>query len=159
MADGGDANGHEHDGSTGTDTDGEGGTYTLLIRLAEPATVAVGALGDHALAAGWYAYTGNALGPGGFARVARHRRVASGDRDVRHWHVDYLLGHPAAALEAAVTSPGLDAECAVARAVEGERVPGFGVSDCSCRSHLAFAPERDRLERSVGDAHATHRSA
>ncbi len=71
-----------------------GGTYTLLIALAKPATIAVGALGECEFSAGRYAYTGSAFGPGGFSRVDRHREVASGDRDVRHWHIDYLLGHP-----------------------------------------------------------------
>ena len=71
-----------------------GGTYTLLLSLPDPTTVAVGALGEFDLPAGAYAYTGSALGTGGFARVERHRRVARGDHDVRHWHVDHLTGHP-----------------------------------------------------------------
>jgi len=113
-----------------------GGTYTLVVRLAAPATVTVGALGDRALPAGWYAYTGSALGPGGFARVDRHRDLAAGERDTRHWHVDYLLGHPAASVASVIYAGGVDVECAVAATLDGDPVPGFGASDCGCSSHL-----------------------
>jgi endonuclease-3 len=139
---------------SGGTADGSGGVYTLLIGLDTAADVAVGALGTIQFDAGRYAYTGSALGPGGFARVDRHRELAAGKRDARHWHVDYLLGHPDARVEAVVTSPGVDAECAVARAIEGREVPGFGASDCGCDSHLAFALERTVLEASVRSAHA-----
>jgi len=90
-----------------------GGSYTLVVDLASDAALDVGALGTHALPAGAYAYTGSALGAGGFSRVDRHRRTARGDHDVRHWHVDYLLGHPAARIDRVVRSVGVDVECAV----------------------------------------------
>ena len=134
------------------------GIYTLLIRLDAPAEITVGALGERTFDRGWYAYTGSALGPGGFARVERHRELAVGDRNARHWHVDYLLGHPNATLEEAVTSPGTGAECSVARGVEGRAVPGVGASDCDCDSHLSFAPEQSTLEASVRKAHRAVRS-
>lgn len=132
-----------------------GGTYTLLIELANDATVTVGAAGERPLSAGWYAYTGSALGPGGFARVDRHRRVAKGEHDVRHWHVDHVLGHSVSALAAAVRSPELDAECPVARAVAEatEPVPGVGATDCDCGSHLAFATRSQLLRGAVRRAH------
>jgi Uri superfamily endonuclease len=99
----------------GADRDGAtGGTYTLLIALEEDASVETGSLGTVELPAGHYAYTGSALGPGGFARVDRHREVAAGERDVRQWHVDHLLGQEAATATAAIRSPGGDVECAVA---------------------------------------------
>ena len=134
-----------------------GGTYTLLIQLAEPATVGFGAAGERDLDAGWFAYTGSALGRGGFARVERHSRVAAGDHDVRHWHVDYLLGHEAARLGDDVRSPGVDAECVVARAIVAspgvEPVRGVGATDCDCGGHLAFARDRSTLVRAVRAAH------
>ncbi|PSP65514.1 DUF123 domain-containing protein [Halobacteriales archaeon QH_8_64_26] len=130
------------------------GTYTLLIELEANAEIGVGALGLRDFPAGWYAYTGSAFGTGGFSRVDRHRRVAAGDHDVRHWHIDYLLGHPAVRLDAVRTSAGLDAECRVARALPGERVAGFGASDCGCDSHLAYATERTILSRAIGNAYA-----
>ena len=131
----------------------ETGTYTLLVELTEPATIEVGALGEFGFAAGAYAYTGSAFGPGGFARVERHRELAAGERDARHWHVDYLLGHHAASVDRVITTPGADVECTVARAIEGERVPAFGASDCGCDSHLVYGPDRAALVWSVEQAH------
>lgn len=137
-----------------------GGTYTLLVWLTEPAVVEVGAVGAVDLREGWYAYTGSALGPGGFARIDRHRQVDSGDRDVRHWHVDSLLGHPDTGLASAVRSDGVDAECAVARriGITADPVPGFGATDCACNSHLTFDRARSTLEAAVRGAHGAVRS-
>jgi Uri superfamily endonuclease len=123
-----------------------GGTYTLLVTVDRDVALAVGALGTVELAAGTYAYTGSAFGPGGFARVDRHRELAAGDRAGTHWHVDYLLDHDAATVAAVVTTPERDVECAVAR-----RLPagpdGFGASDCDCDGHLAADVARDAVER------------
>ncbi|MFB6271172.1 MAG: DUF123 domain-containing protein, partial [Halobacterium sp.] len=55
------------------------GTYTLLVRLPEAATVEFGAKGSYDLHAGWYAYTGSAFGSGGLTRVQRHCDLAAGD--------------------------------------------------------------------------------
>ncbi|QAU12362.1 GIY-YIG nuclease family protein [Halorubrum sp. BOL3-1] len=118
-------------------SDADGGGYTLVVDLAGDATVSAGALGECRLPAGAYAYTGSALGSGGFSRVDRHRRTARGDHDVRHWHVDYLLGHPKARIDRVVRSVGVDVECAVAARLPTGPVDGFGASDCCCPSHLA----------------------
>jgi Uri superfamily endonuclease len=130
-----------------------GGTYTLLLDLPEAVDIAVGALGSRRFPAGAYAYTGSALGSGGFARVDRHRRVAAGDHDVRHWHIDYLAGHSATTLAGVVTSPGVDAECAIARRLPAGPVDGFGASDCRCRSHLAVDDDIEALRTAVEAAH------
>ena len=140
----------------GQETDA-GGTYTLLIERTEGGPLEVGALGSLSFPSGWYAYTGSALGSGGFSRVDRHERVAAGEHDVRHWHVDYLLGAPGTQLDHVVRSAGVDIECAVADAVAGSRVPEFGSSDCDCESHLAFHPDRAALLDSVDRAHRANR--
>ncbi|WP_115863845.1 GIY-YIG nuclease family protein [Halorussus litoreus] len=129
------------------------GTYTLLVELAEAATVEFGAAGERDLDAGWYAYTGSAFGAGGFARVERHRELAAGERDARHWHVDYLLGHSESRVAAVVKSAGADVECEVSRRIDGEAIAGLGASDCDCDSHLKFASERAVLEDAVRGAH------
>ena len=129
-----------------------GGTYTLLVRLTAPAATEVGGLGTHRFEPGWYGYTGSALGAGGFARVDRHEEIATGVRDTRHWHIDYLLGHPDAALAADVRTES-DIECAVASALPTGPVEGFGASDCDCRSHLAYAPDGEELKQAVRAAH------
>ncbi|WP_458206256.1 GIY-YIG nuclease family protein [Haladaptatus sp. NG-SE-30] len=129
------------------------GTYTLLIELVEPAVIEFGAKGVRTLDSGWFAYTGSAFGSGGFSRIDRHERVASGDLDVRHWHIDYLLGHPATRLVADVRTPDEDVECEVVRGIDAEPVAGIGASDCDCDTHLQFTPDRDTLVRMVRRAH------
>jgi len=134
------------------------GTYTLLIDFAEYAAIEFGAAGTHDLDPGPYAYTGSALGPGGFSRVDRHRELAAGERDARHWHVDYLLGHPAASIGEVVRTHGEDAECAISAAIDGTIVGELGASDCSCRSHLRYGEDRYALTASVRAAHEHARS-
>ncbi|MFB6082932.1 MAG: DUF123 domain-containing protein [Halorientalis sp.] len=133
-----------------------GGTYTIVVNLPEPETLPVGALGRHELPAGYYAYTGSAFGPGGFGRVDRHHELAAGERDTRHWHVDYLLGDTAARIETVARSPEAEIECAVAREIaETGRVviDGFGASDCGCPAHLHFGEDREALVAAVRSAH------
>lgn len=141
-----------------------GGTYTLVLERNVSGPIEVGALGERAVPAGWYAYTGSALGSGGFSRIDRHRAVAAGDNDTRHWHIDYLLGDAATTIERVVTTEA-DVECAVARRVDGptaagfDRVDAFGCSDCDCRSHLTYHEQGDRLVETVTDAHGAAREA
>ena len=129
------------------------GTYTLVVERTASDAIAVGALGERTFPAGWYAYVGSAFGPGGFSRVDRHRRVASGDHDARHWHVDYLLGDPATELDDVVKTPDVDGECEIANRIDGEAVTDFGSSDCDCSSHLVYRADRTGLVESVGRAH------
>jgi endonuclease-3 len=134
------------------------GIYTLLFEIPDPVDIDVGALGSHTLSAGTYAYTGSALGRGGFARVDRHRRLAAGESDTRHWHVDHLLGHPDTALVTVVTSAGVDAECAVAGRLPRGPIAGFGASDCDCRSHLSGGGDGSLLT-AVESAHRSVRES
>jgi len=131
------------------------GTYTLLVEVSEPATVEFGAQGAYDLDAGWYAYTGSAFGAGGLQRVDRHLEVAAGERDARHWHVDYLLGHPESRVDAVYVTEDEDVECETAStlAAAAVSVPGLGASDCGCGTHLAYAPTRGTLAAAAGDRH------
>jgi len=131
----------------------DGGIYTLVIDVPDRTSLTVGALGRVTFEAGWYAYVGSALGPGGFARIDRHRELAAGEREARHWHVDYLLGHSTSRLSDVVTTAGADGECAVSTAIAGEPVPEFGCSDCDCDSHLWYDPSRERLRERIEQAH------
>lgn len=132
-----------------------GGTYTMVVELADAVTITFGAAGERELRAGWYAYTGSALGAGGFSRVDRHRELARGERDVRHWHVDYLLAHTESGVETVVQSPSVDLECTIASclAVMLEPIPGLGASDCHCNTHLAGAADREQVVDAVTDCH------
>lgn len=131
------------------------GTYTLLVSLPEATTITFGAAGKRDLAAGGFAYTGSAFGTGGLGRIDRHRELASGGRDVRHWHIDYLLGHPQTALTDVVKTVGEDVECPVAREIAAEATPidRIGASDCDCDTHLAYASDVDDLRGTVERAH------
>lgn len=130
------------------------GTYSLVVEVSEAATIEVGALGPVAFEPGWYAYAGSARGPGGFARLDRHWEVAAGDREVRHWHLDYLLGHGAASVDATFQTADVDGECAIAAAEDGRPIPAFGSSDCDCPSHLHYHAQRDAALSAAARAHA-----
>ena len=119
------------------------GTYALVMTLAEETCLQVGRLGAFTLPEGWYAYVGSALGPGGLrARLSRHTRAEK----KLHWHIDYLLGQARLREVWYVEGPERR-ECAWARLLEDlpgteVPVPGFGASDCRCRSHLFVVASR-----------------
>jgi Uncharacterized conserved protein len=127
------------------------GTYTLVMCLQEGHKLKVGALGEIHFDEGFYAYTGSALGAGGFSRVARHRDVAAGKNRTKRWHIDYLL--PFVDIVETVTSSRI--ECSVAADIDRElsRVSGFGCSDCHCPSHLHYSRDFDAMLRTVMQAH------
>lgn len=127
----------------------EKGTYTLIMALEAPMRLRIGALGELYFNEGYYAYTGSALGSGGFVRVRRHRAVAAGKNRTRQWHIDYLLPH--VKVLDVVTSPR--PECGVAGAIDLARVPRFGCSDCRCPSHLHYAEDLEKMVRAVRSAH------
>lgn len=111
------------------------GAYLLLIGLARSVVLTMTRFSGVTVTPGWYAYAGNAHGPGGLrARVARHLR-----KDKRaHWHVDHLT-HDASV--AALCFPGAD-ECHLVKTLTSVSafsvpMPGFGSTDCRrCESHL-----------------------
>ncbi|NLS77671.1 MAG: GIY-YIG nuclease family protein [Chloroflexi bacterium] len=125
----------------------ESGSYLLLLHLERPATLRIGALGVHALPAGYYLYAGSALGSGGLgARLGRHLRREKR----RHWHIDYLL-EAAEVVEVWVVRGGERRECDLARAAlalpcASAPIPRFGASDCRCPAHLVHLPRRPRRE-------------
>jgi len=123
----------------------DGGTYVLVLAVDSPLDTRVGALGTVTVHTGWVAYVGSACGPGGFARIDRHRRVATGAQSTRHWHIDWLLGHDAVSIADTVRFPGRAIECRVAAALDGGIAPGFGCSDCDCDTHLFAADDRAAL--------------
>ena len=122
----------------------DGGLYVFLMRLIEPQTVQVGALGLFDFAAGWYLYTGRAK-KGLAKRVERHWSL----KQTLRWHIDFLTTAPSSEPVGAIVIPssaGLS-ECYLNRMI-GQKfggqipAPGFGASDCrqGCPSHLYFSP-------------------
>jgi Uri superfamily endonuclease len=121
------------------------GAYQLLIRLDSDKTIPVGKLGTFRFAAGFYVYTGSAMG-GLDARVARH--LSKSKRF--HWHIDYLL-EQSSIIRYAIEESSTPRECelnAAMLAMDGAVAPvkGFGSSDCKCRSHLVYFEREPRLE-------------
>ena len=119
------------------------GTYALVLAAKKRQTISVGRLGIFEVGPGFYMYVGSALGPGGLAaRIGRHARQ---EKTLR-WHVDYLRA--VTALVEVWFSPGRRRkECSWARRLArmpgaGIPMPGFGASDCGCRSHLFYFEER-----------------
>ena len=111
------------------------GSYALALRLPSRRKLTVGRLGLVEFPSGHYIYFGSALG-GLKARVARHLRS---DKKL-HWHADYLSAE--VPWNRVWQLPdGQRWECvwaAAAAAAAGVTLPapGFGSSDCRCRSHL-----------------------
>jgi len=113
------------------------GLYALLLHLAQPARLQIGARGILEFPTGSYLYAGSAKGPGGLqARLQRHLRPAA--RKKMHWHIDYLAA--AAELQTVFwTADTSQEECtwAAKAAMLGRyHPPRFGASDCSCPGHL-----------------------
>lgn len=108
-----------------------------MLHVPRATTLRVGRLGTFTFPAGYYTYTGSAMGGLG-ARLDRHRRR----RKKLRWHIDYLLQH-ADLVDAFTVPTRRRTECRLNRRVlnmQGARVvaPGFGSSDCRCPSHLVY---------------------
>ena len=128
------------------------GLYVLHIAIggAEEISCEIGALGTRHFAPGRYAYVGSAHGPGGFSRVDRHVSTAAGERDTRHWHIDYLLSHNRVRIEDTTRLPDLVDECRLAKTIPGHPVPKVGSSDCECTGHLlTIAASPSAVKRSI----------
>ena len=69
------------------------GIYTLILSLAVPKDIRIGALGVITFQPGYYIYAGSALGSGGLSRVARHIRFYRERYRKAKWHIDYLMEH------------------------------------------------------------------
>lgn len=115
------------------------GTYTLIFFSSIDKPVKIGKLGTLFLKSGFYVYVGSAFGPGGLkARIMHHFNHSSRP----HWHLDYL-SPVLDACEIWYTCDQTPREHQWATIHSQTRgalmpLPGFGSSDCRCRSHLFF---------------------
>ncbi|MCP4631048.1 MAG: GIY-YIG nuclease family protein [bacterium] len=115
------------------------GTYTLILASSFEKPINIGKLGTLLLKPGFYAYIGSAFGPGGLkARIRHHRKFSNRP----HWHLDYL-GSTLRLCEVWYTHDQTRREHQWAEVHAQTRgvilpQPGFGSSDCHCRSHLFF---------------------
>jgi len=111
------------------------GAYVLVVLLPSPTSVRVGRLGHLHFGSGHYLYCGSAQA-GLLPRLARHMRPDK----IKHWHIDSLTAE-GQVLGALAFEGGKETECRLAEIVSGipgvlPAAPGFGSSDCHCRTHL-----------------------
>jgi sugar fermentation stimulation protein A len=126
----------------------EKGTYLLIISVADKLKVKVRRLGVKTFLAGYYVYTGSAVGKGSTSlpnRLARHLRTVKR----KHWHIDFLLAAKNVSIKAVVVIPSKqNLECEVNQHIKKQMkakvlIRKFGASDCEnrCESHLLFLPD------------------
>ena len=109
------------------------GSYLLVLSLKRNRTISVGKLGKVRFRKGFYIYVGSAMA-NLTKRMTRHRHL----RKQHHWHIDELRAvaefHSVLAIR---SSDRLECEIAKAMSkITDWSVPGFGSTDCSCKTHL-----------------------
>jgi Uri superfamily endonuclease len=111
------------------------GVYILGLRLSRPTTVRIGASGRRQFPLGFYLYVGSAQN-GLRQRLLRHMRR----NKPQHWHIDFLRHVTAVYGIWMKTTTDVTAECQLADRLAqlpgAAPMPGFGCSDCRCRTHL-----------------------
>jgi len=115
------------------------GSYVLVIEMKKDTNIIIGKKGNIFFKKGFYAYIGSALN-GIEQRVNRHLR----DDKKFHWHIDYLLEY-SEIKKIFYKEKNCREECDIAKKFEKniESIPGFGCSDCSCKSHLFYSSYDD----------------
>jgi len=115
------------------------GSYILLIELKKDILVPIGKLGKKHFSKGYYVYVGSAMN-GLEQRIQRHLRR----QKKMHWHIDYLLKH-AEIQNVFYKESIIREECNIAKTLESalSSIPGFGCSDCRCKTHLFYSPLKD----------------
>jgi Uri superfamily endonuclease len=110
------------------------GSYLILMELENDIMIPVGKLGEVEVIKGFYAYAGSAIN-GLDQRIQRHLRK----QKKTHWHIDYLLNHTKI-VNVFYKQSKVKEECFIAKTLEKELsiTPGFGCSDCACKSHLFY---------------------
>jgi sugar fermentation stimulation protein A len=120
----------------------DSGCYIVILHLEKETEITAGELGNIFFRKGYYLYAGSAK-KALTKRLERHQR----SRKNLFWHIDYLR-------EQALFYKGLpirtseDIECALANSLQkitDWSIPGFGCSDCSCKSHL-FGMDEDPVK-------------
>jgi len=124
------------------------GVYHLMIYLSQGVDITIGKLGNFHFFAGYYVYTGSALG-GLESRISRHLR----QKKLCHWHIDYLLQY-ACIIQIITYQTRERLECHYNKkilALPECKLPvlGFGSSDCKCLSHLGYFERKPQIPKNI----------
>jgi len=124
------------------------GSYLLIMVLPKDVSIMVGKLEVLHFKKVCYAYVGSALN-GLDQRIRRHLRT---DKKT-HWHIDYLLPFTEI-VDIFYKENDRREECNIAQTLERNfaSIPGFGCSDCSCKSHLFFG-SFDKIIQTMSSLH------
>lgn len=111
------------------------GTYALLIEIRGKRNIQVGRLGKFTFPPGFYTYVGSAKN-NLEKRVKRH---LSSQKKL-FWHIDYILQTSGTNVKK-VWAKQMQEECLLAKNMAASKlfrapVPGFGSSDCRCKTHF-----------------------
>lgn len=129
-------------------TEYDAGVYILELLLPEERDLIIGRLGKRTFEPGYYYYVGSAQ-QNLKHRIHRHLRT---EKTIR-WHIDYLL--QVAQILQVYTWPGEKSmECILGKYMQDfpaclQPIPGFGASDCKCKSHLFYFSYRPHLANLV----------
>ena len=128
------------------------GTYCLIISMKKSEKLNIGHLHqDYKFKKGYYVYIGSAMN----SLVARINRHLSDDKKM-HWHIDYLLESEHSEIREVifnVSDKKIECDLASAIAENGDGIPKFGCSDCSCSSHLIYFKGKRDAVNSVKSAY------
>jgi len=110
------------------------GSYILLIENKSDQNIKIGKLGNIFFKKGFYIYIGSAMNSLE-ARINRHK---SSEKKL-HWHIDYLL-EKTNIVDVYYKESSDKEECSIAKqfSKDFDIIPGFGCSDCKCKSHLFY---------------------
>ena len=110
------------------------GSYILIIKLKKEEEIQIGKLSKIHFKDGFYVYVGSGLN-GLDSRINRHLRK----NKKKHWHIDYFLDF-SEIIKIFYKESITKSECKLAKVFEKNLffVPGFGCSDCKCKSHLFY---------------------
>jgi len=122
----------------------DAGSYLLILKNNKSKRIMIGKLGEIFFKEGFYIYVGSAM-KNLQARLERHKRK----RKKLFWHIDYLR-EEADLIQLIPIRSLIRYECELAKRIKDIAdgyIEGFGVSDCSCISHL-FYVDKNPLEKS-----------
>lgn len=121
------------------------GTYILILKLEDDTLIRIGRLGNVQFRVGFYLYTGSAFNSGGLdSRLKRHLAI----NKKSHWHIDYLR-EKCSVEEIIISRAKKKLECIWAdrlSRLSDYSIPGFGCSDCKCKSHLFYLKDSSGLK-------------